>query len=229
MPLTKTRWKTIRSLRKKPHGIVFTTNADGERIRIGGRLFGNVYLGRLHFTNGKTSRIAIKIFKAPLNDQKAKNYQRVINDLRKAGVRLPKMGMVKLPNDEWVQVSQLFDSTHIFKIKTSTADEFRHLTLSQKIEAVQELTKVANAGYLPKGDLSEPFQGKSNGIIPMDIDLIVRHGKQNINERINILLSEIDWMVSNNVEKKKLVLTAIQQAEPELRKLLISHRTTVLK
>ncbi len=76
---------------------------------IGGGVFGRVYLGRLRFKGKKPIRVAVKRFHNPVDDLYIPTYRKVIEDLRRAGVRVPKTGFVK-HKGKWVQVQHLFGS-----------------------------------------------------------------------------------------------------------------------
>lgn len=198
--------------------------SDVQKITLGNTLLGmgatgKVYIGNIKFKDGSRQRVAIKRFKEKLSDDKASAYQQVINDLVNAGVRLPKTGMVKLPNGEWVQASQLFSSAKQTKIIQPT---FRTIEkLEAKIEAVKELVKIANAGYAPPEDILGLFKGRIKGIIPVDIDALVDRGKQRINNRVWSLYGTIRTMTVNEPEHKKILFdTALNQASPEIKKAL---------
>src|SRR3989344_5674142 len=98
----KVVWKGSAEVRR-----LLFSKSRGKLIRIGGRHRGDIYIGRVVFEDGKRHRVAIKRFKIPLNDDRARRYQKVINELKEVGVRLPKMAMIKTNEGEWVQVSQL--------------------------------------------------------------------------------------------------------------------------
>jgi hypothetical protein len=133
---------------------------------------GNVFLGRIRFLDGKWRRVAVKRFFPVLSSKTAEFFSKVITDLSRAGVRLPKMGMVCLPGGEWVQVSQLFCGIS----KPTVQDILKDTrvpgtkTTSERTEAVIELAKVANAGYRPTDDILESFKNPAKGAIPIDLD-----------------------------------------------------------
>src|SRR3989344_6131287 len=105
-PIPKKRvWKTPADLKA-----IRFSRPNCQLQRIGGFLVGDIYLGRLRFQEGPAKRVAIKVFKLPLADKDAAKYARVIVDLQNAGVRLPKMAMVKMQVNgrlQGVQVTQL--------------------------------------------------------------------------------------------------------------------------
>ncbi len=198
---------------------------EGKRRRIGGFSYGDIYVGRVRFRDGAVHRVAIKRFKEKLSGNLAKKYQSTINALMKAGVLLPKMRMVKMPNGEWVQVSQLFGSTS----RGSKIVNKSNLVIKSKrgrTEAAIELTKVANAGYNPQFDLIEPFRDKRKGIIPIDLDMVVRwseqFGKPSINLRADFLAEAISKIAeySSTAEFKSIAKASLETASPALRKAL---------
>jgi len=203
---------------------------------IGGRTMGRVYAGRVVLPNGKKQAVAIKLFKTALSDEQAKRYQTTIEDLRAAGVKIPRMAMVKLPKgtpmgsgtlqrEMWAQISQLFGSvkqgSKIQKINTLIFP-----THEAKLQATQELTKIANAGYLPVEDAINLMRTKRGmGIIPADIDYVVYHGKQSAERRAKLLAQTILKITSGPTEEySKLLEAAIRTANPGLREYLEKER-----
>ncbi len=180
--------------------------------RIGGFGYGNVYLGRLHLEGDKVKRVAVKVFDNALSDQTAAKYQKVIEDLSKAGVRLPKMAMYKHPKHGWVQVSQLFFSKG--KSKIVNKSNMKLNCHKDRIEAIRELTKCANAGYYPAYDLVEPFKDRQ-GVIPMDLDEIVRLGKFDTRTLGLQLDDHIAWLGKKG-RKQEFFQAALETANPEL-------------
>ena len=199
---------------------------------IGGRTMGRVYAGKVVLPNGKKQAVAIKLFKTALSAEQAKRYQTTIEDLRAAGVKIPRMAMVKLPkgtplgsgalqHEMWAQISQLFGSvkrgSKIQKINTLTFP-----TPETRMQATQELTKIANAGYLPVEDSINIMRTKRGiEIIPADIDYIVYHGKQSVERRAKLLAQTILKITNGPTEEySKLLEAAIRTANPRLREYL---------
>jgi len=226
---------------KKPSDVsrlTFSKSHKGELIRIGGKNRGDIYVGRMRFKNGTVHRVAIKTFKGRLlDDELAKDYQKVIEDLRDGGVKLPKMAMLKIPTErtptgEWVQVSQLFGSS---KKGSKIETPYEIKTGKGRAEAITELTKVANAGYRPHGDLLQPFKKQSKGVIPFDLDTVVRAGKVSYENRAQYL----KWMIENLAEdckkheklsrigeikeRKRLLNIAIETASSEMKETLMNR------
>lgn len=206
--------------------VKFSLGIEGTPVRIGGHGYGDVYIGRMRFRDGKWKRVAIKVFREQLSYEKASSYRACIARLLKAGVRLPKMGLVKMktqraPDGEFVQVSQLFGSTSMGSKMTNKADgNFK--TGKARLEAVAELTKVANAGYMPETDLIEEFSG-GKGAIPIDLDTIVKYrskfGPAKIDDISNSLVKVIED-IGGTVEAdeyKALYEIAFKFASPALR------------
>jgi len=210
----------------KVERVWFSKDASGKIIRIGGYHYSDVYLGRMAI-DGRKHRVAIKVFKQgqKLSNRKAKEYQRLINTLWKAGVMLPKMGMFKFPNGEWVQVSQLFGSTG----KGSKIVNKSNLNIRSargKAEAVEQIVKVANAGYTPIEDLVEPFRVGRKGSIPIDLDSIVNSrmefGKRSAEVRASFVMEAVETVASSssNAEYGRLCRIALKAANPGMRKAL---------
>ncbi len=209
-------WKTARDVAK-----VSFSSQHGRKIMIGGRAYGKVYVGRLYFRDGSVKRVAIKRFTRRMRDDKrARSYQRVINDLAKAGVRIPKMGMVKLPDGEWVQVSQLFGSS---KKGSKIVGHSRFVLGSRENceEATVELVKIANAGYFIDTDVLEPFKSKP-GVIAIDLDNLVLMGKTTLKRRASTVVLILRVMGTHNkVSFSHLIELAIRTASPELKPFLV--------
>jgi hypothetical protein len=218
-PLKRKPWKKASDVKK----LLFTKDAKGHPVKLALGGFGTIYLGRIWFGK-KPNRVAIKVFKVPLSDAKAKRYQRVIDDLVKAGVRLPKMGMLKIPTEripkgEWVQGTWLYGSTKKGS-KLVLKSLFNISTEKGREEAIRELTKVANAGYSPVGDLIEPFKDQLGGrhaVLPIDLDLIVLGRKVPVKKRAQRIVSSINFLFGTTglihiKEKEKLLNIAIKEA-----------------
>lgn len=210
------------------------TILDAQRVKvshpisIGGSNRGSVYIGRLHFKDGTKPRVAIKLFHNGLSTETARKYQKVIDDLTKAGVPLPKMGMMLIragtkigdhiiPTREWVQVSQLFGSSK----KGSKLVWKSHLELTHKEEkrdAAKMFGKVANLGYSPTIDFVEPFRYKK-GVVPIDIDLLVERREYSAQEKMGTLSTTIRRMSNTKEDFRELSIIALRQLSPEKRKL----------
>jgi len=195
-----------------------------ETVGIGSSNIGRIFVGRIQFKDGSKHRVAIKVFKNPITDKRAQQYQQAIDDLREAGVRLPKMAMVKtkIPGEQleqWVQVSQLFGSSlKGSKIKNKTW--FRIEDPKGRKEAIEELTKVANAGYFPADDLIEPFRDKSKGVMPIDLDMIARLGKAHPNSNSEKLIELVKLLAKDPEEYRRLISIAMKTASPKFRTVL---------
>lgn len=190
------------------------TSYSRQPIRIGGFAYGNIYVGSMRLQS-KNKRVAIKRFISKIDDKKASQYQQTIEDLIRAGVRLPKMGMVKLlkgtrigqeilKDDEWVQVSEFFGINESGQLKSKLVNKgtFKNLTENQKRLALIELIKVVNAGYTPSGDLIEAFISK-DFILPFDLDVIVNRGKMDLETCVRSLL--IFGSYSIHISYKELI------------------------
>jgi hypothetical protein len=190
--------------------------------------FGKVFVGRMRFRNGAIARVAIKRF-LPIDDALAARYQQTIGDLVRARVSLPKMAMAHLSNGEWVLVSQLFGSTEK-RSKFYRMDlAYLRMNRESRIDAAQELTRVANAGYAVHpmmGDIMEPFKPDRKGSVPLDIDLIARGGKSEPKIVFKQLADEIEELrgyAESIRERKEILATALQNASPDLQKVLRSR------
>ncbi|MBI5553983.1 MAG: hypothetical protein HY917_04575 [Candidatus Diapherotrites archaeon] len=220
---------------------------EGDRLfRLGGYMTGDVFLGRIKFRGGSPNRVAIKLFHQPLTDERAGEYVAAIDALRAAGVQLPKMGLIKvgvpvidmaslkmdqtrLRGTEWVQVSELFGSARVGS-KIVNKSSFILPDVRSKLEAVAEMTKVANAGYCPVSDLVEPFKRRkgapgllgafikrpSGGIIPIDLDRVVEWGPVPASFRTDFLSKRIEELGTSRALVRRLYALALHVASPEV-------------
>jgi len=203
--------------------------------RVGGRSVGEVYAGKAVLEGGQRKAIAIKLFKKPLTDVSAAKYQQTITDLVKAGVKIPRMMMIRLPkgtkigsgelqNDHWAQVSQLFGSTR--KGSKLARSNLNFPTRQAKEQAVQEFTKIANAGYMPVADAIELIKTKKGTeAIPVDIDYIAFHGKIAPIARAREIAQNILKMTNGPTkEYSELLEVAIKTSSNEMRQWLEEER-----
>lgn len=209
-------WKKPSDVKK----LTFSKNRAGGLRRIGGADYGDVYIGRMRFKDGTVHRVAIKKFKDALTDSAAKKYQLAIHRLRKAGVGLPKMGMVKL-HGNWIMVSQLFGSV---RRRSKFSEKGMIKTQKAKIETIKILTKVANAGFYPHGDIIEPLKAPATGVIPIDLDKIVMVKNPSAAEQALSLTSTINGFGTSSKSERLLFNTAVETANPKLRAALEKYR-----
>lgn len=214
--------KTRRDLKR-----LWFNKGNGEKpTRIGGHAVGDVYIGTAVFKDGKRHRVAIKVFKDGMPLKKAMAYQKTISELRKAGVRLPKMAMVKMPTEErpkgeWVQVSELYGST-----KKGSKIENKSLSLEgekNREEAIRLLTGVANAGFFPSMDIIEPRKD-GKGVYAIDVDMAVEVGKYPSAGQATELMRQIRAMTMSKKERRKLFETAFEAAAPKIKKAMKKMR-----
>lgn len=198
--------------------IKFRTHLN-EVIRVGGNVNGRIYVGSMRL-NGKNKRVAIKRYRSMVDDWSAARYQKVIDDLREAGVRLPKMGMIKLKKgmefgseklerDEWVKVSEFFGKWNKGKLESKIVGKsyFEGFSENQKRLALIEYVKVANAGYSCEMDFLEPFKNK-DFIFPGDLDILARKGQCDAKYCVKSLFN-----IGLNIAKvpKEVLLELIEQ------------------
>jgi len=215
MPPRLKPWKTRKSVSK-----LHITKPRGRCVQIGSGSGGRVFVGRIEFKDGSRHRVAIKIFHSMVSDKLAKHYDQTIHDLRKAGVKLPKMGMYKM-NGRWVQVSQLFGSVKQgSKLGVGLKKRF-----VDRIETAEIFTKVFNAGYNAFYDTIDSFK-RPKGVLPIDIDLIVQSGKskKQMPERVEVLASQLKKISENfsPQEVSSIYNTALETINPNWRSELAS-------
>lgn len=96
-------------------------------------MFGSIHFGRIKFRGKRPKRVAVKIFDNPLSDRAVKAYERVIERLAKAGVRIPKTGFLK-HEGRWVQVQSLFGSKRRGSVLTEQAPWRRQLDTARYLQ-----------------------------------------------------------------------------------------------
>jgi len=165
------------------------------------------------FEDGKRHRVAIKRFKIPLNDRIAHRYQTVINELREAGVRLPKMAMLKTASGEWVQVSQLFGSTG----KGAKIGDGGGLNTKAKLDLAKQLTKIANLGYDMNQDIFASFRDPSKRCVVIDIDALAASPKFPPYVQAMALFGYAFMLFPKGNEAEEIFRVMLNQASPEIK------------
>lgn len=207
-PKSRTQtWKSVADVKRvwfvRKQGKEVTLNQGGEA---------RIILGRMLFNDGKRHPVAIKYFHTPINDSTAERYNAVIEKLRAAKVRTPKMAMMKIPTErspggEWVQVSELFGSSSEHG-KLDPAFWGSLQTVQQKVAAITELCKVANVGLYPALDSIDRIQ-KKNEVLIVDIGSLIK--LRTPAECARELFFTID-MITEDSEKKNQLIQAVSQS-----------------
>lgn len=141
------------------------------RKEIGRGVQGIVYLGRLWFKGRKPIRVAVKRFKAPI-DNHLSGYRKAVAGLRRAGAPVLKTGFIK-HEGEWVQVQHLFGST---AQRSKIISPFSDFILGRNKDALLDtIAKIINAGYHPANDAIGLIKTQS-GHVPVvyDFDALAR-------------------------------------------------------
>jgi hypothetical protein len=202
--------------------------------RLGEGHGGSVIVGKMLLEGStKPKRVAVKFHRrVVIDDQKAQDCWNIIQDLRRAGVRLPKMGFVKDPGHGWVLVMEPYMQKGKSRLKQAYGMEWHIDREDVRRETIIELTKVANAGYFPDQHLVDYLEsGSIRGTVtrPIDLDRVFEYGKMPRSKVANKLLHNI-WMMTNNVpERYALLQLARGVATPTLRKTIASELKKVTK
>jgi hypothetical protein len=183
---------------------VLTGSGEPRLLAKGG--LSSVYAGRLRVGPGRVRRVALKVFHCPMSAQTALATQQCIEALRRAGVRLPRVAMHLLSAGTWVQVSPLFGSLSRGSKFHQPALYYKALDAPQKAFAIDQLTRVVNAGYRPSLDLFVVFKDERSGIIPLDLDLI--DPEPDLAERVRRLLLSIVQVGDDARERDQLLAVA---------------------
>ena len=207
-------WKTRREVK----GISFSS-----RTLLGKSGFGSVFDGHINFKDNSRQRIAVKKFHKPLSAEQVNAYERTIQDLREAGIPLPKMGFIE-KNGEWIQAMQLFTEKRGKETKSKLFplhEITKHPERKKLVKELLELTaKTVNAGYPPAFDLFNLIKTeKGFGVIPFDLDNIInfKGNQEVIQGRLRVMIGnlelskqEIDFLASR-IKDKKIQEYALQQ------------------
>jgi len=151
---------------RKPEDVQWLKVSDRQ---LGEGAVGKVFAGRIKFRGKKPFAVAVKQFK-PLYSRRLLDktwpYPRVIEDLKRAGVRMPKMALVEHAGKP-VLVSELFQKEQLTKISDAWMSS---LPEDARDAMVETLTKMMNAGYDASPD-SIGFVSTSRGPRPIVHDL----------------------------------------------------------
>ena len=151
----------------------FTVDYDREMLGRGGH--GIVKVGKIKFKGRKPFQVAVKLFHdlyhpLPTAEQQ-QQYEKVIRDLRAAGVRMPKMGFL-MHGGARVLVSELFkrgDRTKLVYDRYAKSYLGR-LTDDEKEKLLEHIARVIRAGYPLPSD-STSFVPTKKGMQPILHDL----------------------------------------------------------
>jgi len=175
---------------------------DVERLtvsqqKIGEGVYGEVFIGRLKLRGKKPVSVAVKKFRSVVNDgvhepapfsidAHLTRYNRVISNLKKAGVRMPKMAFVQHEGQP-VLVSELFKRGSSTKIMD--ARSFRETGSQAARETLETIARIMEAGYTPHFDsvgfVQTPYRMHP---IVFDIDLLAHHPNKATEGVVN------DWL-----------------------------------
>lgn len=149
----------------KPEDVEWLKVSDRQ---LGEGAVGKVFVGRLKFRGRKPFAVAVKQFKSPYARRLLEvwHYPRVIEDLKRAGVRMPKMALVE-HEGKLVLVSELFQKGRLTKVSDAW---MASLPPEARGAMVETLTKMMNAGYDASPD-SIGFVSTSKGPRPVVCDL----------------------------------------------------------
>ncbi|MCX6767246.1 MAG: hypothetical protein NTY90_00740 [Candidatus Micrarchaeota archaeon] len=152
----------------------------GER-KLGGDSCGDVYSGKLKFRGKKAFAVAVKRFHDNLRWMApgaggVERYPRVIENLRKAGVPMPKMAFMQHEGKP-VVVSELFAKGGRSKIMEIRDVMDQKPVLNEKeVERIKDtMVRVFNAGHVPTFDCMSLVRTKK-GLVPLvhDVDLFAQ-------------------------------------------------------
>jgi len=125
------------------------------------------------------------------------------------------MAMNKLVDGTWVQVTPLFGSVVRGSKFHQPSLFYRLLDSEQRGFAIDQLTRVANAGYSPSVDLFVMFKDRSKGIVPIDLDLI--HAEPDALKSARKLLTTIVQIGESAKERDALLAVGQAVAVPAVR------------
>jgi len=225
-----------------------TMNANERPVKIGGGNYGFCYFGRIQWKDGTRNRVVIKKFNpagwiirtrpdgktGPITHEEAMHYQKVIDDLRKEGVRIPKMGIYKVTKEdaetsknflqegEYVLVSSLFGSTKKGSIlKGDLADRPSDLSLDVRQDIISQITKIANAGYELSNDAMKFYKsakGLKALVVDIDVQALSSHENRSSSAaNANFIGDNVLRLMTKGLDYDKLMDTSIEQAKGKLK------------
>ena len=151
--------------------------------------FGKIFIGKLKFKGKKPFPVAVKRFWEQMYPQSSRDYSRVINNLREAGVKMPKMAILR-QGKERVLVSELFAKKRGTKIiQLAELDPVLHqLSEKSRRNFTDFIASVINAGYTPPWDSLGMLQTRQ-GIQPLiyDVDLFLNPPGHYVDFTANLL------------------------------------------
>lgn len=215
--------------RQEPQ-LSFSTDAQGNAVKIGEGGYGTVYAGTYQSAAGLMHPVAVKRphdFQS-MNADTADRYQKMVDDLRAHDlplvptrvVKLPagtKIGAEKLEGDEYAVASHLVGKPEAGGSNLESGTWYK--TKRGRAKGVELLTKVANAGYLPDRDAIESVKG-SNDLVLRDLDNLLddeitpAFQAERLRNIINDTAKEEGL---KDTEKAALYAKAFQTANPELK------------
>jgi len=190
-----------------------TSSGEPRELARGG--LARIHVGRLHFEGGGRRRVTLKRFRYALSDDDAAQLHECIQSLVAAGVRLPRMGLVRLEDGAWVQVAPLFGSLRQGSKLHQPAQFFKRLPADEKAFVIDQLARVAGAGYQPAVDLFVVFRDAAKGALPIDLDLIVP--LPDVERAAFELLKRIIQVGDDKDERDHLLDVARAAVPPDLR------------
>ncbi len=198
--------------------LVLTQSSEGGVRQIASRGLNLIQLGRLRWSGGRCRRVAVKRFRTPLDDEGAEQLRRQIQRLRQAGVQLPRMHVVQLADGCWAQVTPLFGGTNSGSRLHQPSSYYKSLSTEQQSFAADQLTRVANAGFLPTLDLFLVFKDERLGLLPIDLDLVT--AEPSADKRAHELIKRLVLLGQDREQREHLLAAAERVASTELRPLL---------
>ena len=207
--------KRLENTRLSPSEVRVALAENGSPCLLATGGLASIYAGRLRLPGGGSRRVAVKVPHSKMSHETAVTVKDCICALREAGVQLPRMAMLKLADDTWVQVTPLFGSASQGSKLAQPSLFYKSLDSEQKAFAVDQLTRVANAGYSPSMDFFVIFKDRCKGIVPIDLDLVV--GRADSLTAARKLLTTIIQLGDNAEERDALLAVGRAVALPALR------------
>ena len=123
----------------------------------------------------------------------AKKGKKLLEKGAEAGVKFPEVIFHKQGN-RWFQIWPQFESELSQKKR-----QVRELTWEQLKEHVDQMTRIANAGYLPQDSIFVYFEDPRQGFHPLNFEMVYEETRQKRVERLvrNIRLHFNDWSIHN--------------------------------
>lgn len=190
---------------------------NGKKVLLGEGYRGKVYLGDLKFQDGKSKRVAIKVFRFNKEygaSDVIRKYKEIIHDLENIKIPkgllgnereiplIPKCAIVQLDNGDYVFVSQAFTRLGMGGqeskfVKRSELPALQDLNFNKQLVYTGAI--LTSFGYVVNNDIYMRFKGKKDFVL-LDLDGPASNEKFKPEHRASAFVNEV---LRNNIDRIK--------------------------